>query len=231
METTTQPVLGDFNQYHYIYKITNNINNKFYIGKHSSSDLEDGYFGSSTYLNNSILTHGKENFTKEIISYHTSSENAYLEESKLVTFKEVDDVNCYNRQPGGTGFNAGQVLVKDGNGGFKFVSKDEFATGNYEANCKGYKHTKEFCEKKKKYANNMSDEHKRKLSEYANNMTVEHRRKISEANARRGQTEETKKKISETYKNAPDRVCPHCGKVGRPGVGMNRYHFNNCKKK
>ena len=31
--------------YHYIYKTTNLINNKFYIGMYSTSNLDDGYLG------------------------------------------------------------------------------------------------------------------------------------------------------------------------------------------
>lgn len=44
----------------YIYKITNLINQKVYIGRHDDSDPD--YFGSGTYLWNSINKHGIENF-------------------------------------------------------------------------------------------------------------------------------------------------------------------------
>ena len=32
-------------KYHYLYKITNTINYKYYYGMHSTSDLDDGYLG------------------------------------------------------------------------------------------------------------------------------------------------------------------------------------------
>ena len=31
---------------HVIYKITNSVNGKFYIGKHSTLDINDSYMGS-----------------------------------------------------------------------------------------------------------------------------------------------------------------------------------------
>lgn len=40
--------------------------------------------------------------------------------------------------------------------------------------------------------------------------------------------ENFRNKVRETLKNKPDRICPHCNKVGR-GSNMTRWHFNNCK--
>lgn len=33
--------------FHYVYQITNLIDGKIYIGKHSTEDLEDGYMGAN----------------------------------------------------------------------------------------------------------------------------------------------------------------------------------------
>lgn len=48
-------------KYHYIYKTTCTITSKFYIGMHSTDNLEDGYVGSGKRLWYSINKHGKEN--------------------------------------------------------------------------------------------------------------------------------------------------------------------------
>ena len=51
-------------KYHYIYKTTNLINQHYYIGMHSTNNLEDGYIGSGKKLWSQISYHGKENFNK-----------------------------------------------------------------------------------------------------------------------------------------------------------------------
>ena len=48
-----------------IYKITNPINNKIYIGKDTTSD--PNYFGSGLLINRAFKKYGKEHFTKEVI--------------------------------------------------------------------------------------------------------------------------------------------------------------------
>ena len=49
---------------HYIYKITNNINGKIYIGRHSCKCKICKYMGSGNMITMAISKYGKENFTK-----------------------------------------------------------------------------------------------------------------------------------------------------------------------
>ena len=53
--------------HHYIYKITCNVTGKYYIGMHSTSNLEDSYFGSGTVLWRSIKKYGRNTHIKEIL--------------------------------------------------------------------------------------------------------------------------------------------------------------------
>ena len=49
-----------------IYKITNTINGKIYIGKYQGNNFNN-YWGSGKILKNAYKKYGRENFTKEII--------------------------------------------------------------------------------------------------------------------------------------------------------------------
>ena len=89
--------------YHIVYKTTNLINNKIYIGKHSTAKLDDGYLGSGKLLIKAIKKYGKENFSREILSEHATVEAVYLEEARLVDEEFVNRKDTYNLQGGGLG--------------------------------------------------------------------------------------------------------------------------------
>lgn len=88
---------------YYMYKITNIINNKIYIGVHQTKNVEDGYFGSGKYLKRSIDKHGIENFSKEIIEYFETPEAMFDKEAEIVNIEFVKRPDVYNLKIGGFG--------------------------------------------------------------------------------------------------------------------------------
>lgn len=86
-----------------IYKITNTINNKFYIGKHQTNDINDSYMGSGIAITKAIKKHGKENFIKEILFVFDNEQDMNRKEKELITEELVSDPNCYNIGVGGEG--------------------------------------------------------------------------------------------------------------------------------
>ena len=86
-----------------IYKITNKINGKIYIGKHQTKDLNDAYMGSGKHLRRAISKYGIENFVKEILFQFDNEEEMNAKEAELVTDEFCLRENTYNLCPGGKG--------------------------------------------------------------------------------------------------------------------------------
>ena len=82
-----------------IYKTTNLLNEKYYIGKHQTTDLNDGYMGSGKLLNLAIAKYGVENFKKEILFVFDNELDMNEKEKELVVINE----QTYNLCPGGQG--------------------------------------------------------------------------------------------------------------------------------
>lgn len=102
-----------------VYKTTNLLNGRFYVGVHGAKDpsVFDGYFGSNGILQDAIKKYGRENFIREtLIECFEDEEEAYSIEAILVkTVKE--DPRSYNIEPGGRGnSNFGKTVVARGIG-------------------------------------------------------------------------------------------------------------------
>ncbi len=88
---------------HYLYKTTCLITNRYYIGMHSTCNMEDGYMGSGKRLRYSIRKYGVENHVKEILELFESRELLIEAEKKAITPDMITDKNCMNLKEGGTG--------------------------------------------------------------------------------------------------------------------------------
>lgn len=183
-----------------IYRITNLINGKTYIGQHKYKKLDDSYMGSGKILKQAIKKHGIENFKKEIlysrIQYKETADD--MERFAIAKERAIGKAE-YNLADGGQGGNLGDVVNKKISEVLKGKNKGK----------KLSEETKQKISEKMKGNNNSKGRHH----------SEETRKKISEAEKGkpglkgkknpmwgRHHSEETKKKLSEAKigKNNPN---------------------------
>lgn len=88
----------------YIYKTTNLVNGKIYVGQHKYSlgKLDEKYLGSGKLLLNAIKKYGKDNFKCEILEWCSTEKE--LEDKEIYYIKSLQsttDFGNYNMSDGG----------------------------------------------------------------------------------------------------------------------------------
>ncbi len=204
--------------YNYIYLITNKLNRKIYIGKHSTNNLEDGYMGSGKLIKKAIQKYGIENFTKEYLAF-CDTEDKLNQLEKFYIKKYNARENGYNLTDGGEGLlnpkSETREKISDALKGkhHSEVTKQKISeslTGNKHPNFN--KHRSEETKMKMSESHKgkkTSEETKQKLSEALSgknnpNFGKHHsevtKQKISESRKGKKFSEEHKQKISESLK-------------------------------
>lgn len=83
-------------KYHFTYKTTCLITGRWYFGMHSTNDIDDGYMGSGTHLQNSLKKHGSENHILEIQEHLNTRAELRLREQEVLTEEFIADPLCMN---------------------------------------------------------------------------------------------------------------------------------------
>ncbi|MCB0367963.1 MAG: GIY-YIG nuclease family protein [Bdellovibrionales bacterium] len=86
-----------------IYKITNKLDGKIYIGKHQTLDPNDDYMGSGKRLGYAKEKYGIEHFEKEVLFVYDNEAEMNAKEAELVTEEFCDREDTYNICLGGQG--------------------------------------------------------------------------------------------------------------------------------
>ena len=170
-----------------VYKITNNLNGKYYVGKHKTENLNDKYLGSGTKIKLAIKKYGKENFTKEFLYVFDNEIDMKNKEQEIVTEDFCKLPDNYNMCEGGGG--PGLRL------GFKFSEESKLKMRNNNW-------SKRMSSPKKGVP--LSEETKQKLKGYPRGVKVH--TEESKLKMRKPRSEETKLKMrklkSEAHKKA-----------------------------
>jgi group I intron endonuclease len=172
-----------------IYKTTNLLNGKIYVGqsKHNKST----YLGSGTYIKKAIKKYGRENFNREVLEYCETSED--LNERELYWIKKLkatDRKIGYNVRLKNQGLYTTQSRERQMH--FKGKKLTDEHRANISKGLEGYKKTTEHI---RKIQQNM-DRSYMQTEEYRNNMSM------STSGSKNGMygkkhTEETKQLISQ----------------------------------
>jgi hypothetical protein len=108
-----------------IYKTTNLINGKIYVGKDEKNN--PNYFGSGKILKRAIKKYGIDNFKKETIETGINREDLNEKEKKWI--KSLNSIkNGYNILEGGTGGGMTVIPVYQYNKNGSFIKKWKSAT-------------------------------------------------------------------------------------------------------
>lgn len=90
-------------KHHIIYKTTCLVTGRYYIGMHSTDDLNDTYLGSGLRLLRSVKKYGAAQHVREILEDLPTREAASNREKELITEDLRADPLCLNCGPGGLG--------------------------------------------------------------------------------------------------------------------------------
>lgn len=216
----------------YNYITTNTLNGMQYVGMHSTSEVDDGYLGSGKIILNAIKKYGKENFTREIITFCSDVSTAFYNEGIYIEKYNTLKPNGYNLSPKG-GNN-----IKDG---WSEESRKKMSISK-----KGKKHSEETNKKRKQTIANkpiVTCPHCDKegkggaMKQYHFDNCILHKSRstiICPHCHTVGKVTQMKQwhfdncpeltGIKNTYKEV---TCPHCGKEGKKSIMM-LWHFDNC---
>lgn len=214
----------------FVYKWTNQVNGKWYIGSHKGS-LDDGYRHSSKILAAAERKYGLDNFFREILfegDYEIDQIRSTVEARFLQEEDAANNPLSYN-QSNITGPNRlskeACKKISDAKLGVPMTPEHSIKKSIAQKGLKRSSETRERISKAKQGKNNPM---------YGKQLTTDHRRKVSEglkaayASGKRtssqlGVEPWNKGKIPEVLK------CPHCQREGK-GAVMYRHHFDRCSK-
>ena len=179
-------ILGVQSVFYTIYKITNLINCKIYIGLHKTKNLDDGYMGSGKMIKQSIQKYGLENFKKEILYIFDNEKDMIAKEIEIVTEEFCLRENTYN-------------LAKGGGDGWSYANRNGISNIGWKTNGKNDNHLKGGKNSWSSYSEEEIIKRKEKLR---NDALEQHKNGVFFKNGFEGKkhTEETKHKIKDALK-------------------------------
>ena len=195
-------------KYYYIYKTTNILNNKFYVGMHSTNDMDDGYLGSGKILKNSIKKYGRHNFSIQILEHCNSKSDLINREKAIITKELIDNPLCMNINLGG---GSSWVMTAP----WDTERKERYSvmmTGQGNPRYGKERTAKERAKISKNHADVSGTNNPMSGKTHTDNVKV-------------------KLKLLQAAKNREPHVCIHCDRTILGAANYTRFHGDKCKSK
>lgn len=200
--------------YHIVYLTTNLVNKKFYVGVHSTYNLDDGYLGSGHTLSRAVKKYGKDNFKRDILYFCLDRHEAIYYETIIVDESFIDRIDTYNLQHGGSS---------------KHPHRSEEVIQKFKNSWTLERKQKHSALMSKRYAEGKSTHLLKGGTGGKNNtgkkQTPEHINNRTSKRIGLKHSEETLMKMSIPK---PLATCPYCKKTMSQNT-CTRYHNENCK--
>lgn len=225
--------------YGYIYKTTNIINNKVYIGQHKSEVFDAYYKGSGRLFKKALNKYGFNNFICEVLEWCETAEELNSKEIYWIQqYNSTDMTIGYNISSGGTVPNlCGIHHPMHG----KHLSED--TKEKIRIKQTGKKQSAETIEKRISKLRNkpLSDEHKQKISiankgkKCGDRLTEKGRERIRESSKNRVVSDTTREKLRQAHLgkkiSADTRQKMSEAHKGKIGYFKDKCRDENTKKK
>ena len=189
-----EPICGIDDKFFYVYKILFE-SGEYYIGKHRTRNLNDGYCGSGILIQQKIANGEIKTAKKIILEFHENDKKLSIAEERIIGNKYLTDPLCLNKVKGGEG-GWDEYIIRKSAHLRKGMKRSKESIEKQKITCTGKRHTIETKEKislarKEYFKTDIGEKHKEKIRE--------NRQKI-------GCSEETKKKISNKAKERWDKI-------------------------
>lgn len=179
------PVIGKNGKFYYIYKILFE-NGEYYIGKHRTKNLNDGYCGSGIMIQQKISNGEIKKAKKIILEFYDDDDELSVAEQTILGDRYLSDSLCLNQVKGGDG-GWDEYIIKKSAHLRKGKKRSEESIEKQRKSCTGKKHTSVTKEKmslirKEYFKTEDGKKHKEKLRELKTGREVseETRNKISQ---------------------------------------------------
>ena len=196
--------------YHYVYKTTHK-NGRYYIGRHTTSDLEDGYLGSGVWVSG---IKNKKDLAKEVLYFTKSTQELKSLEESLIA-NHYNDPLCMNRGLGSNGWTSEEAKTENTK---RVIGGTHNFLGGEISRKTQLRRVSEGIHQWVGQKNPSLDRIKNGTHLW---LSDQHKQATSQNN---------KKRFSNgTHHFLKEVECPHCAKKGQM-TAMKRWHFENCKK-